>query len=246
MRIGFISSGFNPPYSLTQEEVEFLKSSEYILIDSYTSPNYMKEFGSEKLVQLDREKLENFNWIFDLNSNVSIVSPGDIFAATTHFNIYMEAVKRGINVKIFHNASIYPAAATRLGLQIYKIGPPVSIPRFREGFRPYSAYDKILKNIQDGYHTILLLDTNPPLTLMEAIEELMEMEKERSGKIFHNDFQIAAISQLGMENEKIVFGKMKELRDVDLEPPISLVIPGKLHFLEEESLELFRIKDKYS
>lgn len=246
MIIGFISSGFNPPDSLTQEELEFLKLSEYILIDSYTSPNYMKELSSAKLMILDREKLENFQWIFELNSNVSIVSPGDIFAATTHFNIYMEAVKRGIEVKIFHNASIYPSAATRLGLQVYKIGPPVSIPRFREGYRPYSAYDKILKNIQDGYHTILLLDTNPPLSLVEAIDELIEMEKDRSGKIFNNDLKIAAISKLGMENEKIVYGRLEELKNINLEPPISIVIPGKLHFLEEESLELFRIKDRYS
>ena len=129
--IGFISAGFNPPLSFTKEEMDFIESSEIILVDTYTSPNYLREFGDKKVTFADRELLEDFDWILKERGNVSIIIPGDSFSATTHFTIYKEAVRNGIGVKVFHNSSIIHVAATRMGLHLYKVGPAVSLPRFK-------------------------------------------------------------------------------------------------------------------
>ncbi len=240
--IGFISAGFNPPLSFTMEEIDFLERSDVIIVDTYTSPNYLREFGGRKLTFVDREKLENFEWILKEKKNVSIIIPGESFSATTHFTIYKEAVKKGIDVKIFHNSSIFPTAATRLGLHLYKIGPAVSLPRFKEKFRPLSPYDKILENFRIGLHTILLLDTEPPLELGEAIDELLWMEKERKGGLFDRNNEMAVLSRLGMPDEKIVYATMETLKGwKEGKFPFTVVMPGELHFQEQEALDLFRL-----
>jgi len=240
--IGFISSGFNPPDSLTREEIQFMKGAAVIVIDTYTSPNHLREFENRELVFADREKLENFEWIFDEKEDIAIVIPGDSFSATTHYSIYRDALVRGIGVRVFHNASIFPIAATRMGLHLYKIGAAVSLPRFRENFRPLSPYEKILENLRRGLHTIVLLDTEPPMELPDAIEELDWMESQLKGNILMEGKEIGVVSSIGLESEKIIFGKIERVRKwVGVRVPYTLVVPAELHFQEKESLELFRI-----
>lgn len=240
--IGFIGSGFNPPQSLTKEEIDFMRNSELILVDTYTSPHFLKEFENRNLVFADREKLEDFSWVLREKGNVSIIIPGDPFSATTHFLIYMEAIRAGLEVKVFHNASIYPSAATRMGLHLYKVGSAVSLPRFADNFKPTSPYEKILENLRRGMHTILLLDTNPPMKLGEALEELEWMEKEMKGGLFAKDKEVGVVNALGSGREKIAFGHIDDIRSwTEGTPPFTIVIPGSLHFQEQEALELYRI-----
>ena len=239
--IGFISAGFNPPSSFTKEELDFLDKSELILVDTYTSPNYIREFGKRELTFVGRDKLENFEWILKKEGDVSIVIPGDAFSATTHFTIYKEAKLRGIEVKTFHNTSIFPTAATRLGMHLYKIGPAVSLPRFKENFRPLSPYEKIFQNFTNGFHTILLLDTEPPLGLRDALDELLWMESQVKRGLFSNDREVGIVSNLGTPDERIVYGKIDSLKKQDeIKVPLTIVIPSELHFQEKEALDLFR------
>ncbi|MCL5873909.1 MAG: diphthine synthase [Candidatus Thermoplasmatota archaeon] len=240
--IGFISAGFNPPLSFTKEELDFLETSELILVDTYTSPNYLKEFGNRKLTFADRDSLENYEWIMNERKNISIVIPGDSFSATTHYAIYREAILRGLKVKVFHNSSIFPTAATRMGLHLYKIGPAVSLPRFKHRFRPISPYDKMLENFKKGLHTILLLDTEPPLELGDAIDQLLWMEEQTKGGLFDRNREIGVVCSLGTPNEKIIYAKIETLRGwKDGEAPFTIVVPGELHFQEKEALDLFKL-----
>jgi len=238
--IGFVSAGFNPPSSLTMEEIDFLDASDKIIVDTFTSPFYLKNYKNRDLIFADREKLENYEWIFQLEGRVAIVISGDSFSATTHFNIYSEAVKRGLEVKAFHNATIVPLAATRLGLQLYKIGPVVSLPRFSEKFRPISPYEKIKRNKEMKLHTIILLDISPPMTLNEALEELLWMEREMKERLFTSTTKIGIISCLGMPEETIKFSTIEKLAsESGFKPPLTIVLPGDLHFQEEENLSIF-------
>ena len=56
-----------------------------------------------------------------------------------------------------HNASIVNAVGAT-GLQLYAFGQIVSIPFFRDGWRPDSFYDKIQLNARAHLHTMCLLD----------------------------------------------------------------------------------------
>jgi len=239
--IGFISSGLNPPESLTIEETEFLEKCTTIVVDTYTSPNFMKQYKDRNLVFVTREKMENFEWILDQKGNVGIVIPGESFSATTHFIIYREALKRGLGVRIFHNASVFPTAATAMGLHLYKVGPAISLPRFTENFKPLSPYEKILDNRRRGLHTILLLDTDPPLSLGDALVELQFMENSAGMNLFRDESEIGVVSCLGMPEERIIFGTIKKIKEAKSPtPPITIIVPGELHFQEREAVELFR------
>lgn len=240
--IGFISAGFNPPMSLTREEMEFLDRSRTILVDTYTSPNYLKELGDRELTFVGRDKMENYEWMLREEGDVSIVIPGESFSATTHFNIYKEARIRGLEVKVFHNSSIFPAAALAMGLHLYKIGPAVSLPRFKDKFRPLSPYEKVLENQRRGLHTILLLDTEPPMELSDALNEMMWMEAELKGGIFGSDSEIGVVSCLGSKEEMVVYEKISVLKELSIgKTPYTIVIPSELHFQEREAIELFRV-----
>ena len=67
-----------------------------LLVDTYTSPNYIREFGNRELTFVGRDKLENFEWILKEEGDVSIVIPGDAFSATTHFTIIRRDAPKGL------------------------------------------------------------------------------------------------------------------------------------------------------
>lgn len=91
------------------------------------------------------------------DKNVAFLVVGDPFGATTHSDLYMRAVKKGIAVSIVHNASIINAIGS-CGLQLYSYGHVISIPFFTETWRPTSFLDRIDQNYARGLHTLCLLD----------------------------------------------------------------------------------------
>ena len=82
---------------------------------------------------------------------------GDAFCATTHSDLYLRAVKLGIEVKVIHNASIVSAVGA-CGLQVYRFGEVVSVPLWNPKWKPDSYYQKILQNRKSGLHTLVLVD----------------------------------------------------------------------------------------
>ena len=44
------------------------------------------------------------------------------------------------------------------GLQVYRFGETVSVPYYQGNWRPYSFLEKIKKNVQADFHTLVLLD----------------------------------------------------------------------------------------
>ncbi len=69
----------------------------------------------------------------------------------------------------------------------------------------------------------------------EALEILKGMERRKKNKILKH---AVLCSKLGSDHERIVYGKVEDLIGMDLSPPAVIVIPGKLHFMEKEFLEM--------
>lgn len=63
----------------------------------------------------------------DPSHNYAFLVVGDAFCATTHSDLFLRAVKLGIDVKVIHNASIVSAVGCS-GLQVYRFGEVVSVP----------------------------------------------------------------------------------------------------------------------
>jgi diphthine synthase len=90
-------------------------------------------------------------------NDVSFLVVGDPFCATTHSDLLLRAKEAEVKVEIIHNASCMGAVGC-CGLQLYSFGVTISIPFFREEWKPDSFYEKVVNNRKAGAHTLCLLD----------------------------------------------------------------------------------------
>ncbi len=178
------------------------------------------EEGSDKILKEARSK------------DIVLLVPGDPLVATTHIHLIIDAKKANIPIEIVHSSSIYTTIA-RTGLQIYKFGRTATIITPRKGYKSLGFYDVIKENLSKGLHTLLLLDRE--MGTKEALEILKGMERRKKNKILKH---AVLCSKLGSDHERIVYGKVEDLIGMDLSPPAVIVIPGKLHFMEKEFLEM--------
>jgi len=219
---------------LTLEGVEALKKAEEIYIEVYTNPpladkiKEIEKFTGKQLMKIDRKEVESdFLLVYGKEKNIALISGGDPLTATTHVTLVMDARKKNIPVEIIHNSSIYTAAAGKSGLQIYRFGKTASLVNPRPNYKPTSSLDIIRANLKADMHSLVLLDTEPqPMDANTALEILSE-------------FSMAVVlSRLGEKDEKISYGAIDDLKKKDLgKPPFSVIIPAKLHPIEEEYLE---------
>ncbi|MFH0817032.1 MAG: diphthine synthase [Candidatus Micrarchaeota archaeon] len=230
--------------------LEELKNCRVAFAERYT------HFGSEKTIEnleklagkkitiLTREDVEGEEKFLSeaKGKRVCLLVGGDPMISTTHISLVLAAKKMGIETKIIHSSSIFTAAVGESGLQIYKFGKTVTLPFWRENYKPTSTYEVIQENASRGLHTLVFLDiAEKMMEAKEALELLAKMEKTKKGKIARAGDSVVVLSKIGGESQKIFFGKISELLKRSLgAPPFILIFPGKLHFLEEEALERFR------
>ena len=98
-------------------------------------------------------------------------------------------------------------------------------------------------------HTLCLLDIKLAaddearrfMDVARCIEQLLE--EARSGqKIFSAETRCVGLARMGSATQQMVYGAMGRLKDVDFGKPLhSFVIPGTLHFVEEDLLRMFDV-----
>jgi diphthine synthase len=159
-------------------------------------------------------------------------------------DLLMRAKQAGIKTQIIHNASILSAVGVT-GLQIYKFGKTTSIPFPEKGFEPETPYDVLKENQKMGLHTLLLLDLRPKenkfMTINDAINTLLKIEMRRNEKVFTKDTLCLGCAKIGSLDQKIKAGKPSELSKFNFGPGLHcLIVPGKLHFAEEEAIAMFQ------
>jgi diphthine synthase len=187
------------------------------------------------------------------DGDVAFLVVGDPLCATTHSDLILRAKELDIKVEVIHNASVMGAAGA-CGLQLYSFGQTVSIPFFREEWRPDSFYEKIQYNRRGGMHTLCLLDIKvkepdfeamcrgrtvflPPrfMTVNQAIEQLIEIEEKRQEGAYSKDTMCVGMARLGQKDQTIIAGTMEELLTADFGAPLHcFAITGEVHPLEEE------------
>ena len=107
---------------------------------------------------------------------------GDALSATTHVSLILECKKNKIEYQIIHNSSVLTAVAGVLGLQHYNFGPVATLVLPEGNYRPLSPIDKVKKNMENNYHSLVLLDIkadNPDsepiyMTAAQAAEQMIE------------------------------------------------------------------------
>lgn len=253
-----IGLGLFDERDLTLRGVDEAKNADKVCIELYTSSWHgilknLEELIGKEIEVLSRKDLEeNSKRILEFakNQNVVIFVQGNPLIATTHASLILDAKKIGIETKVIHNASIVSAIG-ETGLHLYRFGPTVTIPFFEKtgGKLPESVYEVIKENKARGLHTLCLLDViaekNKFMSHAEGIKTLLSLEKSFNEGVFTEDTKVVIFARAGSDKSLIVYGKAVEVVDKDLgDPPMVLVIPGRLHFTEEEYLENFKTYGK--
>lgn len=251
MTLYLIGLGLENEQDITLKALNIIKSCHKIYLENYTSLLQCTKEDLEKLYQkpitlADRTTAEQFDEIIiqeAKTNDIAFLIIGDPVSATTHIELFKLAKQHNIEVKIIHNASILTAVGIT-GLQLYKFGKTTSIP-FPELVPNLETPYIILKENQSiGAHTLFLLDLKPNLnkflTIPKAIEILQNIEKNKQLNLITKQTKAIACARLGTNNYIIKYNTLEKLKTLNYgQPPYCLIIPGKLHFLEQEMLELW-------
>jgi diphthine synthase len=252
----FIGLGLSGINSISQQVEKILKQADIVYFEQFTSPIRKTELkqlkqkikgsvkiGKRWLVEDGREILENAK-----KRNVVLLSYGDPFIATTHIELRTRAILEKIKTKAIHNASSITSMVGECGLHYYKVGKIVTITSEFQTMK--TVYFTIYHNLTYGNHTILLLEYNEDsqffLKPNDALEELLETEKELGQHVISSSTYAIVASRVGLDSQKIVAGKISTLKNLDFgKSPHSIIIPGSLHFTEIDALKvLAKCKDE--
>ncbi len=246
MALYLIGLGLYDEKDISLKGLETAKKCDEVFMEEYTSKlgvsiDKIGEMIGKKIVLLSRKDVEQTDKILKeaKQKNVAFLVGGDPLTATTHIDLIMQAKQKGIDTKVIHSSSIYTAVCES-GLFIYKFGKSCSIPFPTKDYNPISFYDTIAENLKMGLHTLVFLDIhqdeNKFMTINEGLNRLLEVAHQRKDEINENTFAVG-FARMGSENQIIKFGKIKDLINFDFgKPQHIIVIPGKLHFVEEEAL----------
>ena len=226
--------------SISLEGIEAIKKCKKIYLETYTVdfPYKIKDLKktiNKKISGIERSEVESDKLITEAKKeNIALLVYGSPLFATTHISLILDAKKQKIKTKIIYSASIFDAIA-ETGLQLYKFGKISSMPKWQKNFKPDSFLDFVKQNQSINAHSLLLIDISLPIK--KALEELEKSCEQKNIKLD----KILICSSLGTKKFKIFYGAINKLKKKKVLAPYCFIIPGKMHFLEKESVEKYLV-----
>lgn len=236
-----IGIGMGDEKDISVRGLEAVKSCSKVFLEFYTSKlvdfniEDMESLYGKKITLADRETVEKHceKEILEpaKKENVALLVVGSPMGATTHLDILKRAEDLGVEYSVIDNSGIIEAAGIT-GLSLYKFGRVVTIPKDSDVKSPY---DLMLKNREIGLHTLILLD----IKVSGMNFELMTA-REGCDYLVRNGFKgdVLVCGGLGSKNPEIKYGDVKAVSVEKL--PQSIIVPGELHFMEEDALKRFK------
>lgn len=248
--LSLIGMGLHDENGLTLRGLNAARNSDALYAELYTSimpglsVNRLQRLVGKEIHVLARKDLEEDAQRTILSkakeARVALLTPGDPMSATTHVGLLLSAKKLGIPTALIHSSSIVTAAAGVTGLELYKFGRTVTIPSPRTNPAPESVYEFIKENQRIGLHTLVLLDIDEGgVTIPEGIRALSKLEDAKRAGIMTDDTLMVALARVEAPDCVVRADTAGNLVKADFgEPPWSIILPGKLHFMEVEALQL--------
>ncbi|CDG65379.1 MAG: diphthine synthase [Methanobacterium sp.] len=231
--------------------LEAIKSADVVYAEFYTARLFggdlksLESLAGVTINVLRREEVEEHDLPLKQaeTKDVAFLTAGDPLMATTHTEILVEARKKGIPTQVIHASSILSAAPGLAGLQAYKFGKVTTIPRPEDNYFPHSPYQAIAENKKMGLHTLVLLDIQAHndyyMTANEGLQYLLRVENERNEGIITMDTLTVVIARAGSAQPLVCANSVGVLVEQDFGGPLHcMIIPGDLHFMEEEALNI--------
>jgi len=253
MVLYLIGLGLGDEKDISVKSLEIVKKCDLVYLENYTSllqcSNHdLAKFYDKEIILADRKTAENNDEkIIEeaRNKDVAFLVIGDPFSATTHIDLLKLAKEKNVKVKVLNNASILTAVGIT-GLQLYKFGKTTSIPFLDDFPQLETPYQVIKQNRELGMHTLCLLDIkvdqNRFMTIKQAIEVLENIEERLNEGLIKDNLLVVGCSRLGTNDAIIKSGELSEIKQFNFgKEPHCLIIPGKMHFVEEEMIEQYKI-----
>lgn len=247
----FVGLGLSDDQGVSLRGLNEIELADLVFAEAYTSALYegsierLEKRAGKKISVLDRVAVEEGMIVLDAaaEKKVALLVAGDPMTATTHIDLRLRAEKKGIRTRVIHGSSILTAVPGVLGLQHYKFGRTTTIPFPQEGYSPTSPHEVISENLSRGLHTLVLLDIDAEnsryMTANEGMHSLLDMDRRLGKGVIDESTLICVIARAGGEDCVARADRLGDMIALDFGPPLhTLVVPGKLHFMEEESLQV--------
>ncbi len=250
-RLVFVGLGLYDEQDLSLKALQELKDCDQVYAEFYTSkPGRFDRQAFEKTIGktvtvLSRQETEQGETILAAAKTHHIVflTSGDPMIATTHIDLRLRAIKQGTITHLIHGSSIATAVPGLLGLQQYKFGRTTTLAYPEKEYFPTSPYEVIKENKTMGLHTLVLLDiqaeNNKYMIANEGLDLLLQMEQTCKKRLFTKSTVACVVARAGAPDTIVKANTLGALQAMDFGPPLhTLVVPGKLHFMEQEALEV--------
>lgn len=247
----FIGLGLWDARDVSLRGVEAARSADILFFETYTSrlggarAEDLEALFGKPITPVTRQEVEDGHRILEAarGADVAFLAVGDSMAATTHVDLRVRAAKLGIRTRVVHGASIVVAVSGLLGLQSYKFGRSTTLAFPHGEYLAESPYDVVAANLQRGLHTLVLLDLDAErgryMTASEGAALLVEIARRRGAGPLRAESLACAVARAGSPEPLLRAGSLADLAREDFGPPLhTLVVPGELHFLEEEALRV--------
>ena len=186
------------------------------------------------------------------NDSVALLVVGDPMQATTHIDLEARCMEEGIGFEVIPGMSATSLAVSLSGLQSYKFGRQVTLPYPYGDYLATSPLEMILRNLEGGLHTLVLLDLDPtgmgfdlptPMSPSQAISTLEEMSskwlEERDGldstSVVVNEWEGMLLSDVGTKGQRVFSGSLEEISKIQDGWVHSLIIPSEMSDNEREA-----------
>ncbi|RDI71059.1 diphthine synthase [Halopelagius longus] len=240
----FIGLGLYDERSITVEGRDALREADRAYAEFYTSKLLgatvdeleshhgvdIEVLGREGVEQRPEEMLDAAE-----TEDVAFLTAGDTMISTTHVDLRLRAVERGIETRVVHGVTAQSAASGLSGLQNYRFGKAVTLPfpyaHGAEGV-PQSVVDSIEANRERGLHTLVYLDIKADrdeyMTAQFAAGELASDWKDVLGVV---------VARAGSPDPVVAADRLSALADREFGDPLHmLLVPGDLHHVEADAV----------
>ena len=189
------------------------------------------------------------------NDSVALMVVGDPMQATTHIDLEARCIEEGIGFEVIPGMSATSLAVSLSGLQSYKFGRQVTLPYPYGDYLATSPLKMILRNLESGLHTLVLLDLDPtgmgsdlptPMSPSQAISTLEGMEEKwleegdsiewvNKSVLAVNGWEGMLLSDVGTKGQRVLSGSLKEISKIQGGWVHSLIIPSEMSDNEREA-----------
>ncbi len=242
--LSFVGLGLYDERSVTVRGAEAIAAADRCFAEFYTSRlagttlERLEETHGTAIEVRDRAGVEGDPepiLAASADGDAVFLTAGDPMISTTHVDLRLRAVDRGIETRIVHGTTAQTAASSLTGLQNYRFGKATTLPFERShggSGVPESVLETVAGNRDRDLHTVVYLD--------------IDRERDAYMAASHGAELLAAagleglavvVGQAGSENPTVVADTLAGLAEGSFGDPLHLlVLPGTLHPLEADAL----------